>query len=313
MFYDRKIKYLDYLEAGERQRSAGFVKIEVRGEDCSLTAQVSGLYASDTFDGELLLWDGNREVSLSTLQFRGGKASLQLFHLNSCNLGQTGISYDTLAGIRIPVGIRREISCVWREGMERAKECEESTTSDEVPQAECSQEVCEKIGVYKEAPKLQVSEMKEEHVQESGAELSTAEELSEQRTVYTESKEKPQTLTRFWENKWQQLSAIYPHITPFEDERDYLSVSPADFVVLPEKYYRMVNNSFLLHGYYNYEHLILAKMERRGEVIYYMGVPGNFYDREKQVAVMFGFESFECMEEPARQGDFGYYMMRLEL
>jgi hypothetical protein len=42
-------------------------------------------------------------------------------------------------------------------------------------------------------------------------------------------------------------------------------------------------------------------------------VPGNFYDREKQVAVMYGFESFECAKEPAGQGDFGYYMIRVEL
>ena len=35
--------------------------------------------------------------------------------------------------------------------------------------------------------------------------------------------------------------------------------------------------------------------------------------KEKQVAIMFGFESFECAEEPAQAGDFGYYMMRTEL
>ena len=77
--------------------------------------------------------------------------------------------------------------------------------------------------------------------------------------------------------------------------------------------YKQANNSFLLHGYYNYHHLILTKVEQRGESLYYIGVPGAFYEREKQVAVMFGFESFECAEEPAQAGDFGYYMMRTEL
>lgn len=118
---------------------------------------------------------------------------------------------------------------------------------------------------------------------------------------------------RLMEDKWQQISAIYPHVHPFRDEREYLSISPADFVMLTSKAYRAANNSFLLHGYYNYDHLILAKIEKRGEVVYYIGVPGSYYEREKQVAVMFGFESFECGTEPAQAGDFGYYMMRTEL
>ena len=116
-------------------------------------------------------------------------------------------------------------------------------------------------------------------------------------------KERPKKPIRIHEDKWGQLAAIYPHVRPFNDEREYLSLSPSDFVLFPSKYYRAANNSFLL----------LARLEQRGEARYYLGVPGNFYDREKQVAVMFGFESFECAMEPAKTGDFGYYMMKVEL
>lgn len=124
---------------------------------------------------------------------------------------------------------------------------------------------------------------------------------------------KVQTVIHLMEDKWRQISVIYPHVQPFQDDRDYLSITPADFVLFSADSYRAVNNSFLLHGYYNYKHLILTKVEQRGEVLYYLGVPGNYYDREKQVAVIFGFESFECAEEPAQEGDFGYYMMRVQL
>lgn len=115
------------------------------------------------------------------------------------------------------------------------------------------------------------------------------------------------------EDKWRQLWKIYPHIRPFRDEREYLSLWPEDFVVLRSDAYRLSHNSFLLHGYYNYEHLILTQMSVNGTNRYYIGVPGNFYEKEKQVAIMFGFESFECRQEPAREGDFGYYMIRVEL
>ncbi len=113
--------------------------------------------------------------------------------------------------------------------------------------------------------------------------------------------------------KWQQLSNIYPHIRPFEDGRDYLKIKPEDFVILTKKYYPLVTNSFLKHGYYNYEHLILSREMGRDGERFYIGVPGNFYEKEKQVAVLFGFESFEGKIEPARNGDFGYYMISVEI
>lgn len=138
--------------------------------------------------------------------------------------------------------------------------------------------------------------------------------ISQERVLRVERERQHQEQSqRMQESKWNQLSAIYPHINPFQDEREYLSISPRDFVILSEKYYRLIHNSFLLHGYYNYRHLILQRLERRGEVKYYIGVPGNFFDKEKQVAIMFGFESFECLDEPARSGDYGYYMMRVEI
>ncbi len=121
------------------------------------------------------------------------------------------------------------------------------------------------------------------------------------------------TMASMSEDKWQQLLKIYPHIHPFQDEREYLSLRPEDFVILQSNAYRLVQNSFLLHGYFNYDHLILAQVSRKSGNQYYIGVPGNFYEKEKQVAIMYGFSSFECRREPAEEGDFGYYMIKVEL
>lgn len=43
MFFDRKIKYLDYVENGARIHGAGFVKLELRNGKCDLQVQVSGM------------------------------------------------------------------------------------------------------------------------------------------------------------------------------------------------------------------------------------------------------------------------------
>lgn len=114
-------------------------------------------------------------------------------------------------------------------------------------------------------------------------------------------------------DKWEQLRNTYPIVHPIREEEEYLKISPRDFVIFSEKYQQLVHNSFLLHGYHNYKHLILGKKEKDGRVVYYLGVPGTFHDREKAVAVMFGFEAFDGKREPAENGDFGYYLRRVEL
>ena len=114
-------------------------------------------------------------------------------------------------------------------------------------------------------------------------------------------------------NKWEQLNRIYPKIQPFGDVREYLSIAPCDFVILSEHYQEMVQNSFLLHGYYNYGHLILTKIKEGIDDNYYLGVPGAYYEREKQAALLFGFEGFEGDGDAVQDGSFGYYMKRVEI
>lgn len=110
------------------------------------------------------------------------------------------------------------------------------------------------------------------------------------------------------EDKWEQILDTYEKIHPYGDERVYVKLEPRDFVILRSDYQHLVNNSFLLHGFYNYRYVILGKEEG-----YYLGVPGVFYEREKMVALMFGFEAFECTGGNVRAGEFGYYLRKVEL
>ncbi|MBD5541816.1 MAG: hypothetical protein HDR00_11640 [Lachnospiraceae bacterium] len=69
-----------------------------------------------------------------------------------------------------------------------------------------------------------------------------------------------------------------------------------------------VHNSFLLHGYYNYGHIIIDETEEEPR----LGVPGNYYEREQMVAAMFGFPDFEPAKEGEKTGNgtYGYYYTR---
>ncbi len=116
-----------------------------------------------------------------------------------------------------------------------------------------------------------------------------------------------------YEDKWEQLQHIYRTVHPFGDDRAFLSIAPKDFIILEKEFQKMVHNSFLLHGYYNYRHIILGKISQGGDEAFYLGVPGVYYDREKMAAEMFGFEAFEGKHAPAKQGSFGYYMKRVRI
>lgn len=68
---------------------------------------------------------------------------------------------------------------------------------------------------------------------------------------------------------------------------------------------KYLHNSFLLHGYYNYGHVVIDESGENAR----LGVPGNYYKREQMVAEMFGFPNFEPAKEKEQvvNGTFGYY------
>lgn len=383
MFYDRKIRYLDYCRNGERVKSGGFAKTEMQDESFKLEITLRGIPGADRENVDVLLCGAGKESTLGRLAIKSGFGEFR----HSCpvinGIDGSGIEYAELSGIKIRLSESEEISCKWDVDKDSTKKKQEIGAAEKIAaeqraavgffegrrkkgktfETEAPRQAPNNVTEQKEEtgklPEGQVRalvsrEMRQESAEEKAvlrqefmgrpAEggQETMEALKEHRQESMEAaeyqkefddtaerqeqkdreaeyhreeprgKRQPEAVTLL-EDKWLQLAAIYPHIKPFRDEREYLSIGPADFVLFSTESYREVNNSFLLHGYYNYRHLILARVERRGEILYYVGVPGNYYDREKQVAVMFGFESFECAEEPAQNGDFGYYMMKVQI
>lgn len=315
MFYDRKVKYIDYRKEGERIHGAGFIKLEVRDKVCRMQIQVTNMHVTDSASKQVYALSDNREEALCTLELQEGRGSvlLQLERDNLCN----GLCYEELKVIRIPMGGGRELYCkvaeaetveVWKNIMAEAENVAASKSIMEADEKQKRLNCEENVEPLEKKVKVEI-EKAEDSKEGTATENETEEDVTEENV--TEEGIKAMPTVKF--SKWDQLCAIYPHVRPFQDRRDYLRIGPEDFVILDEKSYQQVNNSFLLHGYYNYEHLILTHQKYQGRSRYYVGVPGNFFDREKQVAIMFGFESFECKEEPADTGEFGYYMLPVSL
>jgi hypothetical protein len=116
---------------------------------------------------------------------------------------------------------------------------------------------------------------------------------------------------------WQLMQKRYAKVQAFdyEDGCEILLIRPQDIGLLPRETWIYGNNSFLLHGYYNYRHLILARLENpQGNPRYLLGVPGHCYRPEKNMAALFGFLHFiPAKKQPEQDGRFGYWYADIRL
>lgn len=116
---------------------------------------------------------------------------------------------------------------------------------------------------------------------------------------------------------WEKLKHEHTRILAFdyEDGCEILTIKPQDIGILPRETWVFGNNSFLLHGYYNYRYLILAKLlNPQGDPRYILGIPGHFYSNERYMASMFGFPNFVLSkEQPVEDGRFGFWYTDIKL
>lgn len=141
--------------------------------------------------------------------------------------------------------------------------------------------------------------------------LSMQPRVTNNQTTPSTNAENIKILEPLHEDKWQQLNKKYSQVHPFPNPVTFLSIRPEDFIIFQKEYQKLVNNSFLLHGFYNYGHLILGKLADTENSPLYLGVPGVYYEHEKQAAQMFGFVGFESTEQPVQAGSYGYYMIEV--
>ena len=120
-------------------------------------------------------------------------------------------------------------------------------------------------------------------------------------------------------NKWRRFEEHpkafkiynkYPKMYPFEDNEVAwcVRIEPQDIGALPMENWALGNNSFLLHGFYCYSHLIFARINDKNGIQYILGVPGIYHNREKFMAKMFGFDFFKSIKrKELKTGEFGYW------
>lgn len=273
---NKKILYLSVYRNGKKEESAGFIRFMERQKECRMDIQVKrGLCLEESH--ALFFIMGKEKVEAGMLPVQADSINFsRCFQTDGEKILLQGKWYDSrrICQIQIQINAISQIATF-------------------LPGAGTNEEKEEKI-----SPVLPEDERKE-----GAADFYAAGIGQESEEVFS------------FDSKWDQLMHEYPQIHPFGDERVFISIEPKDFIVLRASCQKLVNNSFLLHGFYNYRYLILGPDKEMGDgsgECFYLGVPGTYFEREKMVAVMFGFEGFECAG-PVEIGKFGFYMRRVEI
>lgn len=287
--YEKKIIYLSRYQDGVRKASAGFIKLLREKSAYVLDIHIRSEHSVPAGDYTLSLIMDTEEITWDTLSIKGGSAAIQkqiMMRDEMICIGRDMYAEDKLHGILLHLDGQSWIAGYFKE-TESAPVIDDRLSND----------------------------MK---LANQGSSLHAADDIS-QHKIYIQNdclkEEKVKVEELISEDKWEQLQKSYQKVHPFGDERIFLSIEPKDFVILQASCQKLVNNSFLLHGFYNYRHLILGPDRNLGDEEreqFYLGVPGTYFEREKMVAVMFGFEGFEC-DGAVEIGKFGYYMRRVEL
>lgn len=95
---------------------------------------------------------------------------------------------------------------------------------------------------------------------------------------------------------FEKLFVRADYIDAFDDDYFYdcIEVSPEKLKCLKQNEIDIAGNSFLLHGYYNFRHILFGRVrDNLDNTKYFIGVPGMYCNRERYMASMFGFNNFK--------------------
>ncbi len=111
----------------------------------------------------------------------------------------------------------------------------------------------------------------------------------------------------------RELFQSRQHFEPFEDSSSIfancIQIMPCDLIRLQRVGWQVGQSTFLLHGFYQYHHLLFGTA---GEGTYVIGVPGIMNAQERYMAQMFGFGSFQLSRRRECGRAFGYWYRLLK-
>ena len=306
----RFIRYLYEYEGNQKKRNVGFVKVEQDGKETTISVHGKGLCGKNNENISCYLIKLDSEMG-NILFVPAGEIQIGMISCGGCfcyteeliragygkteqSVGQTCEKKDDICGLGLGDPKEAFYVALWNEEMygdldiARAKVFQEFDSDKTAGESKSIKSIDEKeaevetqFGDDEETENLE-EEQPEKKEQETVEESS---EKKEQETVeeFPEKKEQ-ETVEESSEKKDLKKDDRDTDLQNFR--RQIMKIQRGE--ILPRCEWKLANNNFLLHGYYNYRHLVLIDEGNQLK----LGVPGIYHEREARAAATFGFPEF---------------------
>lgn len=308
-FMKRFICYLYEYQEGRRIRNIGFCKVESSEDGCTVSIHGKGWGMNSPRKLSLYLFWRENGKCLGVYQGDLGNVSPALNYRLSYTEEDVGSKarYDRVEGIILCGENGPRYAAVWTDEAVDISRMEpagkEEMTEEKEEQPEEPEEPNEGEPVPEE------NEMPDEQAEPAGVSYDVREILPDESRELEEKEPEP---FYFDEEEEDSKSEIAEQECQTTCRFRCTKIQRQDLSRLIRREWQLANNSFLLHGYYNYHHLAFLQ---EGENLY-LGVPGVYSEKERRAAQAFGFPGFVNYEEEMLdlpegekedRADFGYW------
>lgn len=331
----RFITYLYDYTGAVRGKNTGFIKVDVRGMQCRMEIHIRGL-GQVTGSGTvyLIIEDaGLVGVKAGDMEIRRGQGDYGTI-IKCSPIGKTPYEFGQIVGVAVAYDREKMTASRWKEDENVQLALPdiriwEPPQLEEIPQtAEAKktsavrQEAAEKKEVLHAEEEMHAKE--ERHAEEEMHAMEERHAMKAQQAQCTggckrQSAPMPQRTEKMpgkepsWETQWQLLREQKEPISDFRREQggSWIKIDVKDIRRLPKRNWYLGNNSFLLHGFFNYHYLIVGREMDGKKERWYLGIPGFYQQQERVMATIFGFPEF--FNSQNGREPFGYWIHSIEM
>lgn len=284
----RFIRYLYEYEGNQKKRNVGFVKVEQDGKETTISVHGKGLCGKSNENISCYLIKLDSEMG-NILFVPAGEIQIGMISCGGCfcyteeligagygkteqSVGQTCEKKDDICGLGLGDPKEAFYVALWNEEM---------YGDLDIARAKVFQEF-DSDKTAEESKSIKSIDEKEAEVETQFGDDEETENLEEEQP----EKKEQETVEESSEKKDLKKDDRDTDLQNFR--RQIMKIQRGEISILPRCEWKLANNNFLLHGYYNYRHLVLIDEGNQLK----LGVPGIYHEREARAAATFGFPEF---------------------
>lgn len=273
----RFVTYIYAYDDGQKGSNAGYAKIETRGSAGKMEIHFSGAEVVTGTAEVFFLKNMENGFAYFPAGFFSVEDGAGVFRtvFQTSDVMNSGQEFERFAGIGIRDSHGRGYLSFWKD----------------VKQTVFTEELFVQGGDEIENPDARDEDFlaKKDTDREMTEPIETQIEVAEQEALHTMEIPVrnifPKTdLASVWENIQKSRLSVQ-----INKNVNAVQIELKDIRELPRQYWYLGNNSFLLHGFFNYRYLLLGKLPNEK---WFLGVPGVYQKQERVMAAIFGFPGF---------------------